>query len=419
MDFNSSTPRPTFHFVAADVEGATWFYWFDWADPSQFTTAQANVADYGPALDRFTDAVPHDPSTIMEILHDPIWTDPAASRQIMKPLADAFMPPAFLEAIRVAAASGTRPLIHLGPSPRWARVPWELLPVDDDMHLIELADIVVPGVNVPLLDDRRRTPQPIGPGSQALYVIDPVVEVQVLVDRYAELESWADYADERGGWVVGQDTGWRVDRETLGHALRSTSPPSRLLYLGHCRAPSEQDKPTTAGLVLADEEGTTYAPRRSDTQTYAGSRFVPLSAVDLIYGRAKEGPNGQKAGWGDEIWPMPPRVGLVACGSGDDAAYHEPLGLVSACVNSGAEYVVATRWTVPADIGTDGATTHMARDIDAILASEDPARSMSDWQMRRFHSWQADPADVRNSPSLWAAVQLFIAHPRVEANQPE
>ena len=45
--------------------------------------------------------------------------------------------------------------------------------------------------------------------------------------------------------------------------------------------------------------------------------------------------------------PMPPRVALLACGSGGDYQFDEATGLVAAMILGGAQLVTATLWSLP------------------------------------------------------------------------
>lgn len=45
--------------------------------------------------------------------------------------------------------------------------------------------------------------------------------------------------------------------------------------------------------------------------------------------------------------PMPPRVALLACGSGGDYQFDEATGLVAAMILNGAQLVTATLWSLP------------------------------------------------------------------------
>src|SRR6201999_888312 len=45
--------------------------------------------------------------------------------------------------------------------------------------------------------------------------------------------------------------------------------------------------------------------------------------------------------------PMPPRVALLACGSGGDYQFDEATGLVAAMILGGAQLVTARSWSLP------------------------------------------------------------------------
>lgn len=68
--------------------------------------------------------------------------DPGREHRLARVLAEALWPQGLTEQIRQVAARAGRPLVRIQPSPRVAQVPWELLAVDDEARLIDLADVV-------------------------------------------------------------------------------------------------------------------------------------------------------------------------------------------------------------------------------------------------------------------------------------
>lgn len=148
---------------------------------------------------------------------------------------------------------------------------------------------------------------------------------------------------------------------------------------------------------------------------------------------------------GEDLWPMPPRVGLVACHSGAEASQVEPYGMVTACLEAGAELVLATRWTMLTDAafiriqflresaslpqqtleerkgiltrirqrwGPKGPFYELARAVDTWLQSEDPIGDMHAWKRSKLAAWREDASDPRNSPITWAGVTAYRAPDR-------
>ena len=111
-----------------------------------------------------------------------------------------------------------------------------------------------------------------------------------------------------------------ADRTWLAKLLAQA--PSRLLYVGH--ASSEHGQADRAALHMAD---TADIPGDAD----AIGDHRPLTASDLMAPQ----------------FPMPPRVALLACGSGGDYQFDEATGLVAAMILGGAQLVTATLWSLP------------------------------------------------------------------------
>lgn len=124
---------------------------------------------------------------------------------------------------------------------------------------------------------------------------------------------------------------------------------------------------------------------------------------------------------GTSIWPMPPRVGLIACHSGSESSSSEPFGLTTACLEAGAELVFATRWTMY----TDAAYSILSNDedpptpflnlslkVDEFLKAEDPIHQMTDWKKDCLNEWRKDPYNAALSPIAWVALTVFRAPDR-------
>ena len=121
-----------------------------------------------------------------------------------------------------------------------------------------------------------------------------------------------------------------ADRTWLAALLKRA--PSRLLYVGHAsaadRAHGYADR---AAIHLAC---TSALPGGAEPV----GDHRPLLAADLMSAQL----------------PMPPRVALLACGSGGDYQFDEATGLVAAMVLCGSQLVTATLWRCPPRPGTAG-----------------------------------------------------------------
>jgi hypothetical protein len=95
--------------------------------------------------------------------------------------------------------------------------------------------------------------------------------------------------------------------------------------------------------------------------------------------------------------------------SGTEQRHHEALGLVAALVNSGAEYVTATRWALPTDGYCGDATTRLALAVDHAHQQPDPIADLSRRQRERMNTWLSNPKEPTKSPLIWAASTTFRA----------
>ena len=141
---------------------------------------------------------------------------------------------------------------------------------------------------------------------------------------------------------------------------------------------------------------------------------------------------------GAELWPMPPRVGIVACHSGAESSSSEPFGLTTACLEAGAELVFATRWTMYVDMAfwivrrlydhSDKATPFytLSQKVDDFLRSENPIADMGDWKRECLEQWRKAhdginlntdvPASFGAAPITWAGLTVFRAPNRKEVD---
>lgn len=177
-----------------------------------------------------------------------------------------------------------------------------------------------------------------------------------------------------------------ADRTWLAKLLAQS--PSRLLYVGH--ASSADGQADRAALHLAD---TADIPGDAD----AIGDHRPLTASDLMALQL----------------PMPPRVALLACGSGGDYQFDEATGLVAAMVLCGAQLVTATLWSLPTTAAYRQFTTATADPMADVVAAVDRAHdadgdagcAVNRWQRERMRRWRDGEATA--SPLYWGAVVSF------------
>lgn len=369
--------------MVGDGLSGRWLTW-RWADGAH----PGGVADLGAKTglaDRLSQALP---SAAELNLAGPL-TEPATELALMQELADALLPAA-LRAQLLACAGRDLPLhVRVAPSPRWAAVPWGLLPLTADLRLLDVADVSWIGPVLPRdvgADEVRPSPWADVRALEPVHVIDPTTSLGAVLSGTLRLCS-----------CHGQNlrpTSGVVTREGLSTALRAGA--SRLFLVGHCvTGGSDGD----TAFVLSDPMG-----RAGFGPTVAANRA--LSAADLT------------SADGEAAWPMPPRVALVACASGADLKDREPFGLATAILLNGADTVQASLWILPTDLAladaqpsAGGAFAELANAIDHAQGAENPVAELCRWQRDRLHRWRAAPS-LATSPLLWGSAMTLTAPPR-------
>jgi hypothetical protein len=185
-----------------------------------------------------------------------------------------------------------------------------------------------------------------------------------------------------------------ANRSWLATMLAHT--PSRLFYVGHASSADTQAdhvaQADSAALHLACTAAT-----HGDADTIGDHR--PLTASDLMSLRL----------------PMPPRVALLACGSGGDYRFDEATGLVAAMILGGAQLVTATLWSLPTTAAyrqfaaTDGDRADPMADavvaVDHAHEAAEAGCAVNQWQREQMRRWR--DGDVTASPLYWGALITF------------
>jgi hypothetical protein len=377
-----------------------------------------------------------DDQRLQRVLVGGAFADRAAERELARLLTDAVFPSRLRAAIVERHDLGACIRFRITPSPRLARVPWELLIVDDDRRLVEIAEIVHdPPSTVHV--NRARLPDEwtdvehlpvvfvidpkLPPGAHA-HMLRPVLDrfdKQHLTSRIGELVAAGRMRREDHAKAVG----YAMTRDEFGAALRL--PRSRLLYFGHVSASS--DEPGSAAIHLHDTASTwglAQPRRRRDANGMPIERpddHRPLAAIDLLLGTtlADDVPRGSVGNDGHELWPMPSRVALIACEGGVDYRSAELFGLVVAMINSGAGLVTTTRWTLPTNRAFRGIrtgfagrpTTELALQVDAAHDSAHPIEVLVAWQRAELEAWRVS-GDLAHTPLVWASLTHTVAPAR-------
>ncbi|MEU6582487.1 hypothetical protein [Nocardia sp. NPDC046763] len=384
------------------------------------------------------------------------FASPSGEAELASLLAHAVLPPELRAELAARGTAGST-RIRITPSPRLAQVPWELLAVDDDRRLLDIA-VVTHDPPATLYVARSRSPVPWERVRHlpAVHVIDPILPASArhrLANVYTEAADLG-VLDEIRSRVQPRDRTARRDRAARGSGQRAALTPfqgevtrvqlaaalsrgcSRFFYFGHVSAvPNE---PGSAAIHLNDVTGpagaedSAWGMAAAWTRTEAGSTtpygaHLPLCALDFLLGTkqtedprvwARYGANGSQ--YGHEIWPMPTRVAIIACEGGVDFRSAETFGLIMAALDAGAELVTTTRWVLPTDAafrayaaapaGTRP-TTRLALQVDDAHRGADPVAALTDWQRGQLRAWR-ETGDVAYSPLLWAALTTTLAPAR-------
>jgi hypothetical protein len=288
-----------------------------------------------------------------------------------------------------------------------ARIPWQLADIDtvtEGLRLMEMADVVM--AVPPNIVHAPRTPAHWRErkSAPALLVVDPRVPGQrpdsplgsvlgrpssesTLSHHFGELLAQRAVLPEVEAPV---ELFRRSDTDRSWLATQLERAPSRMLFVGHAsaadRAHGYADR---AALHLACTSAAEGA-----AEPVGDHR--PLLAADLMAAQL----------------PVPPRVALLACGSGGDYQFDEATGLVAAMVLCGSELVTATLWSLPTTAGyrrfTGRAEDPMAEvviAVDAAHEADDAVVSLNRWQREQMRRWR--DGDVTANPLYWAAVVTF------------
>ncbi|SPM34086.1 Uncharacterized conserved protein, contains CHAT domain, partial [Mycobacterium rhizamassiliense] len=295
-----------------------------------------------------------------------------------------------------------------------ARIPWQLADIHehtDGYRLMELVDVLmaVPPniVHAPRSpagwESRKDAPpllvlDPRVPGQRPDSALGSVLgrpspETQLAQHFTAAMTEHAVLPAVDGALELFR----RQDADRGWLAALLAEEPSRLMYVGHASsADIHSDRASRADRAAIHLACTAGVPGDAD----AIGDHRPLTASDLMSLRL----------------PMPPRVALLACGSGGDYQFDEATGLVAAMILSGAQLVTATLWSLPttaayrmfaAAPGADTADP-MAEIVVAVDRAHDEPEAgcaVNRWQREQMRRWRA--GDLAASPLYWGALITF------------
>ena len=288
-----------------------------------------------------------------------------------------------------------------------ARIPWQLIDITsatEGYRLMEMVDVVM--AVPPNIAHAPRTPvrwreRRDGP---VLLVVDPRVPGQrpdsalgsvlgrpsnesTLSRHFDMLRTHRPVLPEVDAAV---ELFRRSDADRSWLAAQLDHAPSRMLFVGHAsaadRAHGYADR---AALHLA-------CTSAADGAAEPVGDHRPLLASDLMAAQL----------------PVPPRVALLACGSGGDYQFDEATGLVAAMVLCGGELVTATLWSLPTTAGyrrftgrIEDPMADVVMAVDIAHEADDAVVTLNRWQREQMRRWR--DGDAAASPLYWAAVVTF------------
>ncbi|MFE3193817.1 CHAT domain-containing protein [Nocardia sp. NPDC059240] len=462
----SGTQRVSELLVRAADAGDTYlsWTWLDGAPAAQ--VARLNSPELNAALTTLRTAMVHpqriegpgpngmesDEQAAIRAFADGAFASRAGEAELAARLADAVLPPQLrAELVTRAAAGPVR--IRVTPSPRLAQVPWELLCVDADRRLLDLAVVTHdPPATLYVARSRRPDPWEQVRGLPPAHIIDPILPASArhrMRNVYVEFADHAAIAEIRGRVDAGDGGAARtladpntgrtvtltpiqgeITRVQLAAALSGGC--SRLFYFGHVSAVANE--PGSAAIHLNDVTGppgegawglaAPWVCAGAASGAVPRGTHLPLCALDLLLGTSgAQDPRvwarygAVEAQPGHEIWRMPTRVAIIACEGGIDFRSAETFGLIMAALDAGAEVVTTTRWVLPTDAAfrrftalppARHPTTELALRVDAAHGGTDPIAALTDWQRGQLRAWR-DTGDLGCTPLLWASLTTTLA----------
>ncbi|MER7083824.1 CHAT domain-containing protein [Saccharopolyspora kobensis] len=408
----ATRPVARLTYVDADELYLSWVWDHAPAHPRMVVLPRALIA---PALEQLRAALPSPlPSeTGLQALERALgggdFTDPAREQRLATALTSCVIPQRLGLELNALEARGFRPHLRVQPSPSIAQLPWELLGTSGTDRLTDMVDVstLLPaslrnatGRAVSAWDPRGAVVAALDPAvpgfaetSELGSVLGPVAPGSPLAEMVAAL---GDRVRPGGRAFRRNDFG----RDRLAAELVGAS---RFLYVGHVTASTHA---LDSRMHLSDGAGTT-----GHAEPVNGHR--PLTAADVVLGHGSAKP-----------LRAPNRVALVACESGGDLRFAEPTGLVAAFAHRGAEYVTATRWTLPTEAGlrryvpglgdrAEGVLAEAILAVNAAHESPDPVAALNAWQRAQAHRW-IETGDPRCTPLIWAAFHTAWSPPPPE-----
>lgn len=271
-----------------------------------------------------------------------------------------------------------------------ATIPWQLADLaehTDGRRLIEFVDVLsaVPA-NVTNATRPQRNWDDSAP---SLLILDPRVPGQRPDSELGSVLGRPDPASALVRHFGAVEHFRRADADRTWLARRLEEAPGRLMYVGHASAADgEVGVADRAALHLCC--AATIPGKASPVGPHR-----PLTAADIR----------------EMALPIPPRVALLACGSGADYRFDEATGLAAAMVLGGAQLVTATLWALPTTAGfrrfgpDADPMAELVIAVDTAHVEADAGRAVNRWQRAQLSRWRA--GDLTASPLYWSALVSF------------
>lgn len=362
-----------------------------------------------PALDELARALPtplpgeNGQQALERALTGGVMLDLEREQRLAELLTSALIPQWLGLELNELEMAGRRPHLRVQLSPSTAQLPWELMSTSDGARGIDMVDVSVL-LPASIRNDPARVVSPWIPGSPVATVLDPAVPGFPASSELGSVLGPVSDGSALVGMVAGLGGRIRPAVESPAGAFRrrdvgrlalteAVQDAGRLLYVGHVTASTHALDSRMHLSDGADAPGLT-APT---------GRHRSYSAADIALG-----------GPGLEPLRSPNRVALIACDSGSDMRFAEPTGLVAAFTTRGAEYVTATRWTLPTEAGlrrfatvlgdrAEGMLSEAVLAVNAAHEASDPVATMGLWQREKRRLW-TETADPRHSPIIWGTL---------------
>lgn len=306
---------------------------------------------------------------------------PATERAALAPIADLLLPDPLRERLLRRHHAGRRTTVRILTPKSAAAVPWFLLPLDDELRLLHVADVesIAPALSRDCEASHRHVTHTAHATPRPMAIVDPDAP-----GRGSVIASDSALPEDLAG------SGWEVlgfhrhfDRRALGTALPNSAP---TLFVGH--VVGHDRGALQIGLALTDDV---------------------VTGVDLLTELETRG---------DSTWVWPDRVAVLACQSGGDLQAAEPFGLVTSILECGARTIVATRWPLVTDATfaaygiSSEPFSRLVRDIADVLRAPDVRLALANWRRARYAEWLAEPSPA-TSPLLWGSITLHNAPERI------